>query len=80
MAALAWVIFFPAGAISIRLLPGRLAFWAHVVFQVLGYLVWIAAFAIGVYLARQIHFGSFNLVSLALVQLAYLNPNLFIYL
>jgi hypothetical protein len=61
-AALAFVIFFPAGAISIRLLPGRLAFWMHVIFQVLGYLTYIAAFGIGVYLARMFTFGSFSLV------------------
>ena len=62
MAALAFVIFFPFGAISIRLVPGRVAFWLHVVFQVLGYLTFIAAFGIGVYLAREFTFGSFSLV------------------
>jgi len=68
MAALAFVIFFPFGAISIRLLPGRVAFWLHVVFQVLGYLTFIAAFGIGVYLARMFTFGSFSLVCHSLCQ------------
>jgi hypothetical protein len=62
MASLAFVIFFPFGAISIRLIPGRVAFWLHVVFQVLGYLTFIAAFGIGVVLAKEFTFGSFSLV------------------
>lgn len=64
LAALAFVIFFPAGAISIRLINGKLALWMHVFFQVTAYLVYIAAFVIGVILARQFQFGSFKLVSL----------------
>ena len=62
LAALAFVIFFPAGAISIRLINGKFARWAHVFFQVTAYLLYIAAFAIGVTLARQFEFGNFRLV------------------
>lgn len=65
LAALAFVIFFPAGAISIRLINGKLALWMHVFFQVTAYLVYLAAFVIGVILARQFEFGSFKLVSYA---------------
>ena len=55
LASLAFVIFFPFGAISIRLLsfPGLL--WFHAVVQVIAYLLFIAAFGIGIYLATQIH-------------------------
>ena len=35
----------------------------HVFFQVTAYLVYLAAFVIGVILARQFEFGSFKLVS-----------------
>jgi hypothetical protein len=55
LASLAFVIFFPFGAISIRLFsfPGLL--WFHAVVQVVAYLLFIAAFGIGIYLATQIH-------------------------
>lgn len=62
LASLAFVIFFPFGAISIRVIPSKVAFYLHVAFQVLGYLTFIAAFGLGVYLAREVHFGSFSLV------------------
>jgi len=53
MAALAFVIFFPVGAISIRLLnfPGLL--WFHAAFQVFAYLVFLIAFGLGVYIANS---------------------------
>jgi hypothetical protein len=55
LASLAFVIFFPFGAISIRLFnfPGLV--WFHAVVQVIAYLLFIAAFGIGIYLATQIH-------------------------
>ncbi|KAI4856553.1 hypothetical protein E4T45_01983 [Aureobasidium sp. EXF-8846] len=55
LASLAFVIFFPFGAISIRLFsfPGLL--WFHAVVQIIAYLLFIAAFGIGIYLATQIH-------------------------
>ncbi|KAI4742065.1 hypothetical protein E4T50_07497, partial [Aureobasidium sp. EXF-12298] len=55
LASLAFVIFFPFGAISIRLFsfPGLL--WFHAIVQVVAYLLFIAAFGIGIYLATQIH-------------------------
>lgn len=53
LAALAFVIFFPAGAIAIRLasFPGVL--WFHAAFQVFAYLVYIVAFGLGVSLANE---------------------------
>jgi hypothetical protein len=55
LASLAFVIFFPFGAISIRLFsfPGLL--WFHAIVQIIAYLLFIAAFGIGIYLATQIH-------------------------
>ncbi|KAI5243156.1 hypothetical protein E4T43_04305 [Aureobasidium subglaciale] len=54
LASLAFVIFFPFGAISIRLFsfPGLL--WFHAIVQALAYLVYIAAFGLGIYMATQI--------------------------
>jgi hypothetical protein len=59
LAGLAFVILFPAGAIAIRLASFPGVIWLHAVFQVFAYLVYIAAFGIGVYMANQM-----NLVSL----------------
>jgi hypothetical protein len=55
LASLAFVIFFPFGAISIRLFsfPGLL--WFHAIVQVIAYLLFIAAFGVGIYMATQIH-------------------------
>lgn len=59
LAALAFVVFFPAGAISIRLasFPGIL--WFHAAFQIFSYLTFMAAFGLGVHLANE-----FDLVSI----------------
>jgi hypothetical protein len=55
LASLAFVIFFPFGAISIRLFSFPGLVWFHAVVQVIAYLLFIAAFGIGIYLATQIH-------------------------
>ncbi|THZ25815.1 hypothetical protein D6C90_09129, partial [Aureobasidium pullulans] len=44
LASLAFVIFFPFGAISIRLFSFRGLLWFHAIVQVLAYLIYIAAF------------------------------------
>ena len=51
LAALAFVIFFPLGGIMIRVFhfPGLV--WAHGIMQVLGFLVYTAAVALGIYIA-----------------------------
>ncbi|KAF2267855.1 CBD9-like protein [Lojkania enalia] len=53
LAALAFVIFFPAGAIAIRLASFPGVVWFHAVFQAFAYLVYIAAFGLGIYIANQ---------------------------
>ncbi|KAL9085012.1 MAG: hypothetical protein Q9159_004917 [Coniocarpon cinnabarinum] len=62
MAALALVIFFPFGAISIRVIPSKIALYGHAAFQVLGYLLFIVAFGLGVWMARQMNFPGFSLL------------------
>jgi hypothetical protein len=59
LACLAFAVLFPFGAISIRLLsfPGLVAF--HAALQILGYLTYIIAFGLGVYLATQMHYVSY---------------------
>ena len=53
LASLAFVILFPAGAIAIRLASFPGVVWFHAAFQVFAYLVYIAAFGLGVYIASQ---------------------------
>ncbi|KAE9982612.1 hypothetical protein EG328_010743 [Venturia inaequalis] len=59
IACLAWVIFFPLGAIFIRILPGRFALIMHALFQLFAYVLYIIAFALGCWMASNIRFGGF---------------------
>jgi len=54
LACLAFAIFFPFGAISIRLMSFPGLVWFHAAFQAFAYLTYIAAFGLGVYLATQL--------------------------
>ncbi|KAL5394800.1 hypothetical protein PMIN06_006326 [Paraphaeosphaeria minitans] len=56
LAALAFVIFFPAGAIAIRLASFTGVVWFHAAFQAFAYMVYIAAFGLGVYIASERHY------------------------
>lgn len=51
LASLAFVILFPTGAIAIRLASFPGVVWLHAAFQVFAYLVYVAAFGLGVYIA-----------------------------
>ncbi|KAF9690970.1 hypothetical protein EKO04_011248 [Ascochyta lentis] len=53
LASLAFVILFPAGAIAIRLASFPGVVWLHAAFQIFAYLVYIAAFGLGVYIASE---------------------------
>lgn len=55
LASLAFVILFPAGAIAIRLASFPGVVWLHAAFQIFAYLVYIAAFGLGVYMATQMN-------------------------
>lgn len=54
LAALAFVILFPSGAIAVRLASFRLVVWFHAGFQMFAYLVYIAAFGLGVTMANDL--------------------------
>jgi len=54
LASLAFVIFLPVGGILIRLGSFRGLVWVHAALQLTGYVFFIAAFGIGVYMAKQI--------------------------
>ncbi|KAF3040196.1 hypothetical protein E8E11_007935 [Didymella keratinophila] len=53
LASLAFVILFPAGSILIRLGSFRGAWLVHGLFQIFAYLVYTAAFGLGIWLAQQ---------------------------
>lgn len=53
LAALAFVILFPSGAIVLRLAHFPGVIWLHAAFQIFAYLVYIAGFGLGVYAALE---------------------------
>ncbi|KAF1832869.1 CBD9-like protein [Decorospora gaudefroyi] len=53
LACLVFVLLFPAGAIAIRLASFPGIVWLHGGFQIFAYIVYIAAFGLGVYLAND---------------------------
>ncbi|EGO59705.1 hypothetical protein NEUTE1DRAFT_121458 [Neurospora tetrasperma FGSC 2508] len=53
IAALAFVILFPLGSILIRLLPGRLALFAHATWQLSTLIVYLAAVGLGIHLIKR---------------------------
>ncbi|KAF1924003.1 iron reductase domain protein [Didymella exigua CBS 183.55] len=53
LASLAFVILFPAGAIAIRLASFPGVVWFHALFQIFAYVVYIAAFGLGVHIASE---------------------------
>lgn len=63
LAALAFVIFFPFGAIFMRIIPGRFAIVLHALTQLFAYTLYIAAVGMGIWMASTIRFGGFDFVS-----------------
>ncbi|ERS97030.1 uncharacterized protein SPSK_02560 [Sporothrix schenckii 1099-18] len=54
LASLSIVVLFPVGSILMRVVPGRFAIWAHGVFQMLAFLLFVAAAALGIYLVKTV--------------------------
>lgn len=63
LASLAFVFFFPVGAIVVRIIPGRLAVWAHVAIQMFAYVLFIIAAGLGFYMLRKVDIPAYDLVS-----------------
>jgi hypothetical protein len=62
MAALAFVGFFPAGAITVALLPGIVGTVVHAVFQTIGLVFYLVAVIMGLWLATVIRWRNFSFV------------------
>lgn len=54
LAALAFVVLFPVGAIAMRIIPGRFALWLHGITQVIAYILFIAAVGLGIWLVKEV--------------------------
>ncbi|KAI1100573.1 hypothetical protein F4804DRAFT_318570 [Jackrogersella minutella] len=54
IAALCFVILFPAGAILMRIIPGRHAWLVHAIFQSIAYILYVAAAALGIRLTQMV--------------------------
>lgn len=63
MACVAWVILIPFGAILIKIVPGRYAFWVHTILQLSGLLAFWGAAPMGIWLGVTLHkVGTFVLL------------------
>jgi hypothetical protein len=51
---MAFVILLPIGAMTMRVVPGRLALWLHAITQLVAYIFFIAAAALGIWLVREV--------------------------
>lgn len=59
MAAVAFALIFPIGGIIIRVANFTGLTWVHAAIQALGFLVFVAAFGLGIYIANTLHlFGN----------------------
>lgn len=76
LASLAFVILFPAGAIAIRLASFPGVVWIHAAFQVFAYLVYIAAFGLGVYIASEMEMLDHHhpIIGVVVLILIFLQP------
>jgi len=70
LASLAFVIFFPAGAIAIRLASFPGVVWLHAAFQVFAYIVYIAGFGLGVSVASETNLLNHHHAIIGIVLLA----------
>jgi hypothetical protein len=64
VASLAFLFFFPVGAILIRLLSFPGLVWFHSIFQLIGQIIFTVAFALGIELAEEFHYVSVSSVAL----------------
>ena len=53
LASLAWVVLIPMGAILLRVLEGKRAFWCHVVIQSLSVACYVVAVGMGIWLGLK---------------------------
>ncbi|KAK3337973.1 hypothetical protein B0H65DRAFT_309143 [Neurospora tetraspora] len=81
IAALAFVILFPLGSILIRLLPRRMALFAHATWQLFTLLVYMAAVGIGIHLIKlrpdMMRFGRMNyhpIIGIFVLALLFIQP------
>lgn len=54
IAALCFVVIFPIGAILVRLLPSRHTWIIHAAIQIIGFILYIAAAALGIHLIEMV--------------------------
>jgi len=54
LAAVAFAILFPIGAMTMRLVPGRAALWLHALTQLVAYVSFTAAVGLGIWLVREV--------------------------
>lgn len=77
LAALAFVILFPMGSILMRIIPGRFAIWIHGLAQLVAYIIYIAAAALGFWMIQEVQIPRSNgsLVSQVRSSHAHFDPD-----
>jgi len=63
LAAAAFVVFFPLGAICVAIFPGGTGLVLHVFCQAIGWAAFLVAFAMGIWMAANVQWEFYNLVS-----------------
>ncbi|KAK0615629.1 hypothetical protein B0T17DRAFT_496840, partial [Bombardia bombarda] len=74
LGALAMVIFFPAGSIFMRVIPGRFALWIHALAQMIAYCVYIAAVGLGLYLMTNPNTSYHPIIGIVVLVFLFLQP------
>ncbi|KAJ3938271.1 uncharacterized protein N0V96_011516 [Colletotrichum fioriniae] len=68
LGTIAFVIVFPIGSIAMRIIPGRFSWLIHGLIQMAGFVLYIAAAALGIKLTQQVTFGGTSLYEISTIN------------
>jgi len=68
LATIAFVIVFPVGSIAMRIIPGRFSWLLHALIQMAGFVLYIAAAALGIKLTQDVRFGGTSLFEISTIN------------
>ncbi|KAH0424745.1 integral membrane protein [Colletotrichum camelliae] len=68
LATIAFVIVFPVGSVAMRLVPGRFGWIVHALIQMAGFVLYIAAAALGIQLTQMVRLGGTSLFEISTIN------------
>ncbi|WQF88109.1 Putative cytochrome b561/ferric reductase transmembrane [Colletotrichum destructivum] len=68
LGTIAFVIVFPIGSIAMRIVPGRFSWFIHALVQMAGFVLYIAAAALGIKLTQEVRFGNTSLYEISTIN------------